>query len=164
MPDYVSLSHLMTDDQANKHGKELELIRSLFGNIEPETIDNWATNNPDSMTFKWCKLHETEESRAFLFSVESARLLMRTIGLTVEMPNGISENVRAFVHVEKNNSGREYTPILEANDNELKDLANQAYKELQGWSKRYRQYAMIRNNPELLTLVNQIDHVLKETA
>lgn len=120
---------------AQAAGEELERIR-VCGNgrlVAAQVVD---ASRPDDAPlhdhFEW-----DDQQAAEQFRIDQARYLIRSITVSVETPEQVSQ-VRAFVSVIRDED-RSYTSIAHAlSDEDLRtQVLQKAWAELEAWRKRY---------------------------
>lgn len=144
----VEGSHL-SSKQAQKYGEVLFALEERHQGITAELILDQATSklSPLHDWFEW-----NNKKAAHEYRLEQARVLVRSIAITVQYPDG-DRQIRAF-HIVKNGetSYRSITKIQSEEIYRQQIIAN-AFKELEGWRKRYKDYNELK---EAVDLVDKI--------
>lgn len=117
-------------------GDELEAIRKANGGrLTSESVLKSAVSRKSKLhsAFEW-----NNNKAGYLYRLEQAAYLIRSIEVVVEVTKGKKKRLRAFVSVVQDEE-RAYTSLAEAmEDDDLQaQVLAKAWAELQGWRKRY---------------------------
>lgn len=129
------------DDEAEIVGAYLIELQRIGVQITAENIEQDARNprSPLHPYFEW-----DDARAAYQHRLEQARLLIRSIEITVVRPSGKEDRIRAFHAVKDESNGRRkiYVPTktVFSNDIYAEQIIERARWELKTWMDRYEQY------------------------
>ena len=141
-------------------GINAELIGSVLedlgsttdGCLTPQQVVDHARDKDSALhpLFEW-----DDSVAAEAYRREQAGAMMRAIQIHYEVEPERFEVVRALQNVTRD-SGRVYVPTIRAlqDDDLRRQVINAAFRELQGWTCRYRQYR------ELSEIITEVDRLL----
>lgn len=142
---------------AEKAAKELERIKSKYGELKPEYVVKESEDNSSVLhgVFEW-----DDNEAANGFRVVQAQKLINNIRVEV-VYNEVKCNIKAFVNVrEQKCTFRSYVPVEEAmkNDFAYKDLLEQSKREMNDFIEKYSQLSELNKvRAEMVMAINKMD-------
>lgn len=141
-------SHLSIK-QAQKYGEVLYALEEQHQGITAELILDQATSklSPLHDWFEW-----NNKKAAHEYRLEQARVLVRSISITMQYPDG-DRQIRAFHIVRNGETTYKVITKIQAEETYRQQIINNAFKELEGWKRRYKDYIELKEAVELVDII-----------